>query len=203
MKILELFRKQYLIFYESYLRKKIKNDSFSIISSNCAGGVIYHRLNKQFLSPTINLFIDNKEFINFVSNLNYYLSLELEFCDSVDQTYPVAKLGDITINFNHYKSNLEAKTKWKERVSRVNYSNLFVLMYDRDGVTKEDLLSLSKLDCRGVAVLSTKKYNDIDYVYTYKPSSSSFSDSMAMNKTKILGKYTFEKYFDYIEWLNN
>ncbi|MEE0856404.1 MAG: DUF1919 domain-containing protein [Ruminococcus sp.] len=27
-----------------------------MISSNCAGGVIYHRLNKQFLSPTINLF---------------------------------------------------------------------------------------------------------------------------------------------------
>lgn len=31
-------------------RKRLTNDQFTILSSNCIGGVIYHRLGKQFLS---------------------------------------------------------------------------------------------------------------------------------------------------------
>lgn len=49
--------------YRSQLRYKINQnnrlklciENFSIISSNCVGGVITHELGKRFLSPTINL----------------------------------------------------------------------------------------------------------------------------------------------------
>lgn len=49
-------------------RKRLKNDNFTIISSNCIGGLIYHRLGKEFNSPTINLRFYQNEFIKFVQD---------------------------------------------------------------------------------------------------------------------------------------
>ena len=52
-----------------YFRSLIKTDSeFTIISSNCIGGVIYSDLHRKFLSPTINLFFSAKDFLKFVFN---------------------------------------------------------------------------------------------------------------------------------------
>ncbi|WP_416388539.1 DUF1919 domain-containing protein [Fusibacillus kribbianus] len=34
-------------FYESLMRHRLKNHNFSIVCSNCAGGVISHRLGKK------------------------------------------------------------------------------------------------------------------------------------------------------------
>ena len=53
------------------LRKRLKNDNFSIICSNCIGGTIYNRLGKQFLSPTINLWFYQKDFLKFIQNIHY------------------------------------------------------------------------------------------------------------------------------------
>lgn len=64
-----------LRFFTNYhMRNALKNRDFSIICSNCVGGVIYHELNLPFLSPTINLFIKPSDYIKFVSNLNFYLT---------------------------------------------------------------------------------------------------------------------------------
>lgn len=55
--------------------RQLKNRDFSIIAPNCIGGVIYHRLGMQFLSPTINLCIpDKKQYVRFAANLRHYLS---------------------------------------------------------------------------------------------------------------------------------
>ena len=49
-------------------RSLIKTDSeFTIISSNCIGGVIYSDLHRKFLSPTINLFFSAKDFLNGIN----------------------------------------------------------------------------------------------------------------------------------------
>lgn len=56
---------------------KLENKKPSIIASNCNGGVIYHDLGLKFYSPTINLFLYPKDYLKFISNLKYYLSLEL------------------------------------------------------------------------------------------------------------------------------
>lgn len=47
-------------------RKRLNNEKFSIISSNCVGGVISHELGKQFNSPAVNLFFKNEDFVEFV-----------------------------------------------------------------------------------------------------------------------------------------
>ena len=44
--------------HQLILRRKIKRQSFTLISQNCVGGVIYNMLKMPFLSPTINLFIE-------------------------------------------------------------------------------------------------------------------------------------------------
>ena len=65
--------------YATDLQKSIKNKDFTLITSNCCGGVIYHLLNMRFDSPTINLWIDKKEFCKFSSDLPYYMEQTLRF----------------------------------------------------------------------------------------------------------------------------
>lgn len=43
-------------------RKKIKNKDYTILCNTCIGGVIYHDLNHEFLTPTINLYITASSF---------------------------------------------------------------------------------------------------------------------------------------------
>lgn len=48
--------------------KKIRNTP-TIISRDCCGGIIYHDCQKQFMSPTINLFMSNDDFLLFCEHL--------------------------------------------------------------------------------------------------------------------------------------
>ena len=63
-KILNYIRNAYI-----YLnRRKFNGNQVSIISQNCIGGVFYHDMKCEFLSPTINLFIRQPDFIKFLNN---------------------------------------------------------------------------------------------------------------------------------------
>ena len=113
-------------------REKLKNSNFSVISSNCNGAFILHDLGQRFNSPTVNLFLYPKDFIKFVKNLKYYLSLDLKFIKEEGIEYPIGLLDDIKIYFMHYKSNEEAENKWNSRKERINYDNIFIMMTARD-----------------------------------------------------------------------
>lgn len=116
--------------------KSILNQKgISVISQNCIGGVFYHDMEMKFLSPTINLFFEEPDFIRFVSKLKYYLELELEM--RWEETYPIGRLDDIQIYFMHYTSCKEAKETWNRRKSRINYEKILVLATDRNGFTDE------------------------------------------------------------------
>lgn len=199
-KIIIIIQKKYKKMYENKLRKNIKNDKFSILCHNCIGGIIYNRLGKQFLSPTINLHFESKDFLKFIFNLEYYLSQELIF-EETKNKYPIGILGDIEIKFNHYNSNQEAKEAWDRRKKRINYDNLFLIMYDRGGITKEDILKLETIKCKNKIVLSEKNYEDIDYVLQIKAKKNKIDGQVCLDKD-ILGIRTFEKYFDFVKWIN-
>lgn len=185
--------------YEFYMRKRLKNKDFSIICSNCIGGVIYHRLGKKFLSPTINLWLSQNDFIKMVLNLREYMNKDLIFV-LTENAFPVAMLGDVKIYFNHYSNEEEAKISWEKRKKRINYDNLYLIMYDRDGITREDILKLEEVSYKGKIVLSEKDYPDIEYVKKIKPSGRPGGEQF-MDKD-IWGLRTFEKQFDYVKWLN-
>lgn len=113
-------------------RKRLKNKDISLIANNCIGGIIYHDLQLRFLSPTINLYFDNAEFILFCLHIKEYLSLPVELCEKYDKSFPVGVIhgshGDVHIFFMHYNSFEEAIAIWNERKSRVNYDNLYIIM---------------------------------------------------------------------------
>lgn len=198
-KIQYVVQKIFNFFYERKLQKRLKNDNFTILCSNCIGGVIYHRLNKKFLSPTINLWMHQPDFLKFVMNLDKYIPQKLEFIKT-DYKYPVGRLGDIRIYFNHSKSEAEARENWDRRKERIHYDNLYIIMYDRDGITKDDILSLNQVTCKNKIVFSEKEYKDIDYVMTIKPTSKLFGEQY-LDKDW-LGMRSFEKHFDFVNWLN-
>lgn len=184
---------------ESYWRTHLKENNFSIICSSCIGGVIYNRLGKQFLSPTINLFFTQSDFIKFSVNLKYYLSLDLKFIKT-DKVYPVAMLDDITIHFNHSKSEFDAANDWNRRKKRINFDNIYLIFYYREGYSIEQIREIEKANYKRVILLS---YKDLDLDYSYKIESD--SDEPANDNFLTKDKYglrTFERKWDFVSWLN-
>ena len=119
-----LYNKILHFIWSVYSRYKLKNKGISIISCNCIGGVMYHDLGLPFLSPTINLYFDPKDFLRYVKNLRYYNSLELENVTLMND-YPQGRLDDVLIHFLHYKTFDEAKICWEKRKKRICYDNIF------------------------------------------------------------------------------
>ena len=185
--------------YTAKQRKRLKNDNFSIISSNCIGGFIYHRLGKQFLSPTINLYFNQKEFIKFAQNLRYYITLPLEFIET-DFDFPVAKIGDITLYFLHYSNNDEAKEAWERRKTRINYDNLYLIVYDKDGLTDDDYKAFGQINFKTIIIISYNENNNYSY-FKKIIKKNSYNDNKYFIKDKN-GIRTFEEQWDFVDWLN-
>lgn len=189
-------------------RIRLRNNGFSIICQNCIGGVIYHNLGLPFLSPTINLWMEEKDFYRFAANLKHYLSLELQFVSGIDNT-PTAWCGDILIHFNHYRSEEEAASKWYERRQRVNYDNLFFICSDRWSASKvlqpmeEDIRSLAEVEARGRCVFAVKEYEGLNYIYHLRkdPDDDCVYPFM-VDKYEKLPFWKWEFQFDYVKWLN-
>ena len=112
------------------IRSSVYADGISIISQNCIGGVLSHDLGMQFLSPTVNLFIREPDFVKFALNLEHYLGCSLRV--HWGGTYPIGTLDDITIYFMHYDTCEEAKQAWERRTKRVDLDRILVLSTDRN-----------------------------------------------------------------------
>lgn len=133
---------------------------------NCIGGVVYHDCDQKFLSPTVNLCFSPSDFIKFVNNLNYYLSVTPKV--TMGQDYPIGTLDDIKIFFVHYSSCEEALAKWEERKKRVNYDKIFVVMMERDGFSDIDFDGFKEIKYPKFLFVKTKKYEFTDSLYMSK-----------------------------------
>lgn len=120
----------------------------SIIANNCSGWKMYTSLHCRYDSPTIALQILPEEFPKFCANLQHYMSQELtEYKDltkahynqikrliEMEPYFPIGRLDDIAILFQHETDFQAAKEKWNRRKERLNYDNLvymFCLDYPR------------------------------------------------------------------------
>jgi len=192
------------------IRNRLTNKDFSLFTNNCLAGFIYHDLGLKFLSPTINLRIKPKEFISFVSDLDYYLNQEIVEIKDSNQSIPVGIIeGDahhdsVTINFDHYLTFEEAKEKWIDRSKRVNYDNIIVMMEFYDGIHNEELIKMFK-DIPYKKIILTHKDHDENYTTAIH----CFDDNLDMSEIGgkifrydgITGKRFYDE-FDYIEFLN-
>ncbi len=120
---------RYFELYESKL---------SIVSNNCVGGVAYNTLSMECLSPFKNLFVKEKDYIKMISNLKWYIDKKPIFDHYEEELkrgikYPVLKIDTIEIHCNHTTSAQDAIDMWERRKKKINYDNLFFVMYTMNG----------------------------------------------------------------------
>lgn len=150
-------------------KRRVKNKDFTIISNNCWAGKAYQYLDLPYLTPTVGLYFFAEDYLKFVKNLNYYLSLELQFIDNNESKYvdylkdrnhmevPIGILDDIEIVFLHYSSKEEAKVKWEKRKQRVNYSNIIIKFSKMNGCTETQIKDFDEIDFKNKFVLNNRK----------------------------------------------
>lgn len=117
---------------------QLKENSVSIISDNCWGGVLYHYLDLPFMSPFINFWIPNSDFVKMVSDLEGYMSCPLSMERQGDmRNYPIGSLeigGEkVFFYFCHHDTFEEAQNDFERRKSRINWNNLFIKMHYAKG----------------------------------------------------------------------
>lgn len=113
----------------------------------------------EYNSPTLGLYFMYPDFIEFLSNLKFYLTeAKIEFVErskyplgnerreSRPLWYPIGLLdGKVEIHFLHYRTEHEAAEKWYRRASRVNFNSLFIIAMDQNLCTKQDIKEFDKL----------------------------------------------------------
>lgn len=179
----------------------LKNHTFSIISSNCNGGVITSELREQFRTPTINLFMSPADYLKFAVNLEYYLSLDVVEKTNSFKSFPVGTIGDVTLNFMHYHSFDEARKKWNERKKRVNFDDLFFMMAEKDGCTPEMVREFDSLPYKNKVIFTANEYPDCASAVCVAPDAKN-GEAPIMTDYVSLTHRIYDKYFDYVGWLN-
>ena len=70
---MNLFQRAEWRVYKELKRKKLKNTTPTIISSNCNGEYWYYDMKLKFLSPTINLSFDMNDYVKMLENIHWYM----------------------------------------------------------------------------------------------------------------------------------
>lgn len=147
---IQIRKLKYLLKKNSTRRnKQLINHDFTIISNNCWGGLVYQSYNIPYKTPTIGLYFFSEDYILFLKNLEYYLSLDLVFIEPKESKhysellkkhnnikFPIGILGDIEIMFMHYSTEEEAYEKWSKRVNRINWDKLIVKFNNQNNFRK-------------------------------------------------------------------
>ena len=191
-----------VILRRKHMRSAIKNKTATFLCPNCIGGILFHDLDLQFRSPTVNTMMIQSDFVKFVLNLEDYLNQELVFFRHPELNCPCAKLGDITIHFTHYQTQQEAEQKWRERSARIDRNTLFIFLSERDGLTREDFLRLGSVSARGLVIFTANEYADIPYTVQIKKYSRDGFVGNILAMSYLTGQREYEKYFDFVEWFN-
>lgn len=154
---------------------EIVNKDTTIISSNCFAGRIMQDLGIKYNSPTLGLYIWTPDYIEFVSNLRYYLTeAKLTFVEhskyplgderraSWSHWYPIGLLdGKVEIQFLHYHSEREAAEKWYRRAARVNWNNILVIGMEQNLCTLKDIYDFDKLPYKKKVIFTSRNLPDV------------------------------------------
>lgn len=180
-----------------YLR--LENRNFSIVSDDCWAGFVYKQLGLEYNTPFMWMFFRNRDYLKLIGDLPLYLNSKLEFVEIPGVNYPVGLLNDIHIYFNHYRSKEEAEAKWKKRLKKFNWDNIYFKMTTTN---EEDVSEFNK-------ILSYTN-NKVSFSFDeYKfPSNVSMSGWRNPDiRKRYVGFYQYlhlhsNDYFNYVDWLN-
>lgn len=171
--------------------------------------MVYHDLNLPFLSPTINMWIDEKEYFEFIEHFEEYLNCVPEKSELV-RSYPVIKIcrEDTTVHLHcvHYGSAEEAIEKWMARAKRVDLENVYVFFEFPYPVNSESevVKQFQRVKYKNKVMFAKCKTSDIkdaDIVHL-----RSYDYHMYPGKTVHYSSYITHKrhldLFDYVSFLN-
>ena len=189
-----------------------KNKNVTIISQNCIGGVIYSDLNLPFQSPTINMFIEDENFVKLVENIEYYMSLDPDAIEDAfhegDLVYPKIAVGDIELCCLHYKNCNEAINAWNRRKNRINYNNIVVIANSWNlHNQKEYFTRIVKAGYK--TVIFTLDNNELPECVQLPDWGKFMLDERGIVRPNITDMIPnspyvyFEKFFDFVGWLNS
>lgn len=193
--------------------RKLNRRSFTIISNNCWGGMIYESYGLIKQSPTVGLFFMADDYIKFIKNLKSNVSAELRFIppekskwysevrsDPRYGSYPVGILNnDIEIFFLHYHSEEEAESKWRRRCERINWSNLIIKFNDQNGCTRENVLDFLSTDFSNKLFFTVKNWS-IDDTNTIIKIKQPFEKKHILASYEPFGK---SRYIDVTRYINS
>lgn len=160
--------------FAKFRRKRLENTDFTIISNNCWGGICYEYYGLQKLSPTVGMYFYADDYVKFISNLPYYMSIEMKMITPDKSKHrkslegkgeinvPVGVLDDVEIVFLHYRNPSIAKEKWDKRVKRINWNNIiykFSYMNECTDQNIEDFLQITEGKKR-ICFVSEKKWEN-------------------------------------------
>ena len=188
-------------------RRRLRNCTASILCNNCVGAVMAHDLGLQLRSPFVNLWLYPKDYIRFCENMGHYLNTPLKFTPPVkingeEIKYPIGKLDDITIYFMHYATEEEARRCWEKRKARIDTTNIYGILVERDGCTKEDLIRFSKLPFP-TASLVHKPMPEVcnsQYISGFE-GQGEVGDTILFKQNHYFGHRYFDD-FDFVNFLN-
>lgn len=157
-----------------FRRVGLKNLDFSIISNNCWGGVIYDIFGLQYRTPTIGCFMYSKDYIKFISNLSYYLSIdavkiensESKYKDKLNKETPIGKIDDVEVIFLHYSNIDDALSKWNKRRKRVNFDNLLIKYSDQNEFSYNEYIEYKNLKFKNkIFITANSDLKEEDVIY--------------------------------------
>lgn len=158
--------KKALEYIEAAKKEFIKKD-ISLISQQCIGGVIYHDMEMKFLSPTINLYLEPRDFLEMVENLKFYMEVPIKVRKEAGLV--IGYLNHLRVIFLHYDQVEVAKEKWEERKKRINWDKIFVICTDRDGFDNECFQRFKKLKYPKALITRNEEWKNEDFcVYLEK-----------------------------------
>ena len=195
--------------YLKKLRKRLKNQNPTIITSDCVGGIVYHDLNLPFTSPTINMRIESPDFIIFLEHLREFINITPEKVIAPEITHPVGELKykdlKVTLHFVHYKTFEEALQKWEERKKRINFDNIFVIwqVANKYGPSKELLERFLKINYNKVLITGKKCSANNKEIVKLKFYENPPAWTILSYKRELISNKRYLNKFDFVTFLNS
>ena len=209
-RLLRLYKRLYRYVFDLHNRMRLRNKEFSVISKDCAGGVILNSLHVKFDSPTVNLWFNAQDFVKFCRELKYYISAPLLEDMHSGMSYPVGILGEgekeIKIYFMHYDTFTQAKDKWDERKTRIHWDNLYFIMTDREGCNEELAREFDALPYEHKALLTFRDFDGVKSAVKLDTRGVTSNNSEPPLLLDYPSRYSPKRlldYWDYVNFLNS
>lgn len=142
-----------------YPSKEKKEGGKTIICNNCTGAMMLHDLGYRLDTPTVNLWMNTRDYMKLINSLPDVLFKEIKDITPPNASYPIGLLNDcITLHFMHYSSFSDAVTQWRRRAARIDMNNIYLLCIDnKDDGIELDFKSFDKLPYKNKIAITNDK----------------------------------------------